>query len=83
MSNNEDNDSTIIAEAHSPPGSLYSNSPNSTEINIDPDQYQNPYAKIDSQMSSFQVNVTTDNRRWEILYRPTKELLLHPFCRPL
>ena len=71
MSNNEDNDSTIIAEAHSPPGSLYSNSP--TEI----DQYQNPYAKIDSQMSSFQVNVTADNRRWEILYRPTKESLLH------
>ena len=71
MSNNEDNDSTIIAEAHSPSGSFYSNSP--TEI----DQYQNPYAKIDSQMSSFQVNVTTDNRRWEILYRPTKELLLH------
>ena len=82
MSNNEDNDSTIIAEAHSPPGSLYSNSQNTSEI-IDPDQYQNPYAKIDSQMSSFQVNVTADNRRWEILYRPTKELLLHPFCRPL
>jgi len=68
-SNNEDNESTTD-EAHSPSGSCFGISHSNSQYTEN--QYQNPYAKIESRNSSFQVNVTADNRKWEILYRPTK-----------
>lgn len=77
FSNNEDNNSTID-EAHSPSGS-FSGISNSNSHNTDfSNQYTNPYAKIVSQKSSFQLNVTEDNRRWTILYRPKKTLSSDP-----
>ena len=74
MSNNEDNYSTID-EAHSPSGSCVGISHSNSQKTDFSEKYTNPYAIIQSQKSSFQVNVTEDKRHWAILYRPTKELL--------